>query len=339
MSPPNPPVAFSSWTDEMITLSLEDYNQGKPLPPNLLSDLNPYNYLPSHLPDGIGYFLSSKVKKDTQFGSWKANAEPCEIFTNSVLTGWRTTFEFFEGQSPNEKKTEWVMQEYRITLKGLGDGSKAKDYGSLCRILQSEKHIPDQGINMTALTKSNYIGGQGTKSEAQNENGDVDAASLTSAEKRDCALRGDFLELDDLADQQSPFSTSFNSSCPTLASEEWFDSDMLLQELEDKRIDQKEQFKYTISSTVKPNEVVMRPALVGKLTTEDPMKSNCSVPALVGGGEKDRLAVECKQETEAAYSSENASASSDHHQAVNEKRKEKKGAPGQIKKLQKFFCL
>lgn len=86
---------------------------------------------------------------------------------------------------------------------------------------------------------------------------------MTSAERHNCALRGDFLELDDLADPQSPFSTSFNSSCPTLASEELFDSDMLLQELDDKRIDRKEQFKYTVSSTVKPNEVVMRPAIVG----------------------------------------------------------------------------
>lgn len=151
----------------MIILSLEDYNQGKSLPHNLLSDLNPYSYLPSNLPDGIGYFLSSEVKKDTQFGSWKANGEPCEIFTNSVLTGWRTTFVFFEGRSPNEKKTDWVMQEYRITPKGLGDGSKTKDYGSLCRILQSEKCTPDQGINMIALLKSNSTGGQGSKSEAQ----------------------------------------------------------------------------------------------------------------------------------------------------------------------------
>lgn len=86
---------------------------------------------------------------------------------------------------------------------------------------------------------------------------------MTSAEKSDCALRGDFLELDDLADPQSPFSSSFNSSCPTLASEELFDSEMLLQELEDKRIDRKEQFKYTISGTVKSNEVVMHPAIVG----------------------------------------------------------------------------
>ncbi|KAK1405713.1 hypothetical protein POM88_005318 [Heracleum sosnowskyi] len=302
------------------------------------SDFNPYSYLPSNLPDGIGYFLSSEVKKDTQFGSWKANGEPCEIFTNSVLTGWRTTFVFFEGRSPNEKKTDWVMQEYRITPKGLGDGSKAKDYGSLCRILQSEKYTPDQGINMIALLKSNSTGGQGSKSEAQ-ENGDVEAVLLTSAEKRNRALRGDFLELDDLADPQSPLSSSFNSSCPTIASEEFFDSVMLLQELEDKRVDRKEQFKYTISSTVKPNEVVMRPAIVGKLTTEEPMKSNCILPALVVGGEKDGLVLECKQETEAVYSSKNASASSGHHRAVNKIRKEKKGVPGQIKKLQKFFCL
>ncbi|KAL1821934.1 hypothetical protein ACET3Z_016803 [Daucus carota] len=318
MSPPNPPVPFSSWTDKMITLSLEDYNQGKPPPQYLLSDLNPYSYLPSNLPDGIGYLLSSEVKKDTQLGSWKENGEPCEIFTNSVLTGWRTTYEFFEGQSPNEKKTNWVMQEYKITHKGPGDGSKSKDYGSLCRILQSKKSIPE-GINMISLPKSNSTGGQGSKNEAQ-EIGDVEAILLTSAERHNCALRGDFLELDDLADPQSPFSTSFNSSCPTLASEELFDSDMLLQELDDKRIDRKEQFKYTVSSTVKPNEVVMRPAIVGKLTTEEPMKSNCYFPAFVVGGE-------------------NASASSGHPGAVYEKRKEKKGVSGQIKKLQNFFCF
>lgn len=79
--------------------------------------------------------------------------------------------------------------------------------------------------------------------------------------------------------------------------------------------------------------------LLGKLTTEEPMNSNCSLPALVVGGEKDGLVLECKQETEAVYTSENASAYSGHHGAVNEKRKEKKGVPGQIKKLQKFFCL
>ena len=58
MSPPNPPVPFSSWTDEMITLSLEDYNQGKPPPQYLLSDLNPYSYLPSNLP---GKYYQGKV--------------------------------------------------------------------------------------------------------------------------------------------------------------------------------------------------------------------------------------------------------------------------------------
>ena len=60
--------------------------------------------------------------------------------------------------------------------------------------------------------------------------------------------------------------------------------------------------------------------LLGKLTTEEPMKSNCYFPAFVVGGE-------------------NASASSGHPGAVYEKRKEKKGVSGQIKKLQNFFCF
>lgn len=72
-----------------------------------------------YMPDGIGYFISSEVKKDTELGSWKSKGDPYEIFPNSDITGWRTTLEFFEGQAPEERRTDWVMQEYKITQKGL----------------------------------------------------------------------------------------------------------------------------------------------------------------------------------------------------------------------------
>lgn len=86
------------------------------------------------------------------------------------------------------------------------------------------------------------------------------------AERLECVLNGDFLELDDLGDPQSPSSSSDNSSHPTFTSDEWFDSVALLRDLKDENIEQQGKgasFKYTVSTSVKPNEVVMCPATLG----------------------------------------------------------------------------
>lgn len=40
------------------------------------------------------------------------------VFRNSSITGWRATLEFYEGTAPHALKTDWVMQQYKITQKG-----------------------------------------------------------------------------------------------------------------------------------------------------------------------------------------------------------------------------
>ncbi|KAK3003092.1 hypothetical protein RJ639_018593 [Escallonia herrerae] len=68
-------------------------------------------------------------KKDSENGFWKVKGKACEIFTNSTITGWRTTLEFYEGQAPHGRRTDWLIQEYGITYKGVGNNSKPKGMG------------------------------------------------------------------------------------------------------------------------------------------------------------------------------------------------------------------
>lgn len=79
-----------------------------------------------YIPDGLWFLVPYKDKKIVQHGHWKEKGEACEIFSNCVITGWRTTLEFYEGQDPHERKTNWVMQEFRITQKKWCESKKAE---------------------------------------------------------------------------------------------------------------------------------------------------------------------------------------------------------------------
>ncbi|KAK3043091.1 hypothetical protein RJ639_001206 [Escallonia herrerae] len=109
----------ASQTEEELFKSLRKIIDGSPLPGNVITDVNPYQYKPSHLPEG---------KKDSENGFWKVKGKACEIFTNSTITGWRTTLEFYEGQAPHGPRIDWLIQEYGITYKGVGNNSKPKGF-------------------------------------------------------------------------------------------------------------------------------------------------------------------------------------------------------------------
>lgn len=69
--------------------------------------------------EGIWYIVCSGEKKESVYGFWKVCEEPCEIYSNTDITGWKTTLEYFEGQTPHEQRTDWVMHAYSITRKEL----------------------------------------------------------------------------------------------------------------------------------------------------------------------------------------------------------------------------
>ncbi|KAA8528620.1 hypothetical protein F0562_035975 [Nyssa sinensis] len=244
------------------------------------TDVNPYLYMPSNLPDDFWYFIHSEEKKDSELGSWKTKGEACEIFVDSDIIGWRTTLEFYEGRAPHGQKTDWVMQEYRITCKRLCENKQQKESGSLCRVFLSgvqssnhETHHKQVGAGSaggnhlhsmpSVVPNADNTSGQGSLSEFQVKNRDEKTGPLTVAEslqnlpvedlhENDYILKGDYMALDDLSSSSDYIlrgdymalddlsSSSDNSSRLSLSSDECFDSLALLRDLEDE-INQKRQ--------------------------------------------------------------------------------------------------
>jgi hypothetical protein len=81
---------------------------------------------------GVWFFIYSVVDGDNEDGFWKTKGEPCKIDSDSMTIGWITTLEFYEGQAPHERKTKWVMQEYRISQGGWCEGSNVKVFRGIC---------------------------------------------------------------------------------------------------------------------------------------------------------------------------------------------------------------
>lgn len=227
MSPPSPiPLAAENeyWTDEGIFMFLSNFKTGKPLPSNVDSEVNPYQYRPQDLPGDRWYFCSV-VKKDSEFGFWLETGEPMEIFSNSAISGFRTTLKFYEGKIPRGRKTDWVMQEYRITEKLKID---VKDHRALCRVFLAAEISPEM----------------------------------------ECILTGDYFELNDLLDDPgSGSSSSANSSCLTMTSDEYFDSIALLQQLDDDENRKQSSVKFNLSAPVN-SKVVICPTTTVSLKNE-----------------------------------------------------------------------
>ncbi|KAK4352012.1 hypothetical protein RND71_027530 [Anisodus tanguticus] len=272
-SAPPPGFMSSCWTNAEIILSLDQFNRGSPVPDDVIVD-NPYQYDPSNLPDGAWFLVSSSEKKETKHGFWKAKGSACEIFENSAISGWRTTFEFSQVQALFEQKTVWMMQEYKIMQKGENNQNKSKE-STLCRVfsccdenlinetkpehknkINNEKN-PEQNddldtwalqLSLMASLNQHTSTNDGQRSIGESQvNNQTEGVGSSLVDKfkylpgddivavSDCILREDYLELDDLDDVASHSSSSGNSSRLSFASDECFDSLALLRDLDDEK--------------------------------------------------------------------------------------------------------
>ncbi|KAH6778824.1 hypothetical protein C2S52_010061 [Perilla frutescens var. hirtella] len=283
------------WSDEQIISLLADYLPGSPLPENVIDDSSPFLNPPSNLPEGtVWYLVRSNEKKESVHGFWKAKGEACKVYSNTVINGWRTTLEYFEGLAPDGKITDWLMQEYMITPKELSDVYKPKEFRLLCSIFQCKDYssrsemnpqkcktiIESKNINpvvsVNPETKINSDQDAGNKSEAKRES-EVGAfpvvadpkpnSPLEEFSEAECFSRGDFLELDDLRDPESHSSSSQNSSCPSKLSEEYFGSSAFLRDIDEAVNSYKEEqlssSGYRFSTSVVQNDVILQPPLSG----------------------------------------------------------------------------
>ncbi|KAI3446321.1 hypothetical protein Pfo_002986 [Paulownia fortunei] len=130
-----PGFRFHPTEEELLNFYLKSMVFGKKLRGDIIGFLNIYNHDPVELPGlaKIGerewYFFVPRDRKHgsggrpnrtTENGFWKATGSDRKILSISdpkKMLGLKKTLVFYEGRAPRGKKTDWVMNEYRLPDK------------------------------------------------------------------------------------------------------------------------------------------------------------------------------------------------------------------------------
>ncbi|CAN1835873.1 NAC domain-containing protein 78 [Linum perenne] len=358
-------------TPEEICKSLHKLMRGSPLPSNVVDDVSPYLYAPSNLPADIWYFISKSVEnKDTGKGFWKMKGESLKLFTDSMITGWRSTLEYYEGEEPKGLKTDWLMQQYWVSEKDIGESSKAKESSSLCRVFLDRDHVdqkregvaaplvPDEAEGQRRLITSS-VSSSGSTSKAEGDRDDVADVWANILQERYAG--GDYLEMLDLAIPASSSSSTDNSSCMSLSSDEYFDSLALLREIESDSIQDSVQrngeSKLNVSTSCKPEELIMNPGSPGLIMSIQETKPSSEQATRTGPSssvvadqhkdQNDKVHQKQKQQQgsrkhKLAHKDKGSSSDSSHGGSSSGACRdgEKKGSKGTIKRRKnKYLCF
>ncbi|KAI3761185.1 hypothetical protein L1987_51596 [Smallanthus sonchifolius] len=338
-------------TDETVFEYLMQLKGGCSLPSNVLSDVDPYQFTPSNLPDGTWYFWSGS-KTDTENGFWRFTGEDCEILSSLIIC-LRKTLQFYEGLASDGQKTNLMMQEYTTTDKY----SSKLDSRALYRVFLIDGSSSGRGrLSKTELLVKNLDGVDQPSAMADQYLDQPSAMADQSLDQPsamadqspdeppavedqsldwflgDHVLRGDYLELDDLAIPLSR-STSAGSSCMTrsITSEDFFDSYALLCELGDDNVDHDSRIKLNLSAPANLKEGVMQPTTSGSLDKESkPCTGQTSQTNLTPESEPgDR----CNTSTSNEVGTSSSSSSSEGSSKEERKDRTKK------RKMMKYLCF
>ncbi|GAB4853588.1 hypothetical protein Ancab_017779 [Ancistrocladus abbreviatus] len=148
---------FHPLDEELVVYYLDPKVFNKPdlLPPNLMHEINVYNFNPDTLSEthpaqleGEWYFFTPRDKKykngtrpnrAADGGYWKATGADKKIVDeNGEEVGFRKALVFYQGKAPNGIKTSWIMHEYRVkdppeVTRGPATSMRLDDW-VLCRI-------------------------------------------------------------------------------------------------------------------------------------------------------------------------------------------------------------
>ncbi|XXG45178.1 hypothetical protein AAC387_Pa02g0330 [Persea americana] len=117
-------------TDKELLKYLQRKIDNLPLPCDLIKEVELYKFDPSELLAQFGsrgeekcYFFTSTYRKyrngirpsrSTKNGYWKASTGETEIKEGNNVIGTTRSLVFYCGEHPFEKKTNWIMHEYRL---------------------------------------------------------------------------------------------------------------------------------------------------------------------------------------------------------------------------------
>ncbi|KAL0924792.1 hypothetical protein M5K25_005650 [Dendrobium thyrsiflorum] len=263
-----PPLDINvSSTDEEVLLFFWGRKAGDPIPSNIITEVNPFSVQPWDSPEGKWY-LYHNVQRNTfqaiQFGYWRFMAHHT-IYRDNVAAGRKTTREFYIGQEPLGNGTGWLMYDYQRTHKECQGLNAAQDCSSMCRVFLQEDQraiIGDQkppdtehcspvssdnadGVNAESmllrfLEQEERSSPTNTANQSEvgapEQSHDISSPDLVTSDSAGdlnaFVEKGEYLELEDLSDLESTSSSSDDSSLISGNSDDCFDAEALLRDIE-----------------------------------------------------------------------------------------------------------
>ncbi|CAI9281729.1 unnamed protein product [Lactuca saligna] len=325
-------------TDEGICKFLMMIKNGSSsLPDYILPDVDPFQFSPANYPENMWYFWAGR-KRETEFGFWKSKGEACEIYSTPSVSGFRKTLEFYEGKSPDGQKTNWVMQKYTVTEKFISK----PDPRALYKVFLVDESISGRLSTKSQLLEKNVDDVAGPSAMANDSpSGDfleLDDLAVPlprtpdSGDVGDYVPRGgDYLEMDDLATPLSRTTSATDSSCMTMTSEEYFDSEALMRELEDDngvQEIQESKIQLNLSVPSKLKEVVINTTTLGSVESDKDQKPSTTGPT--SQNEPGGTSNATNKSPASSSSSEGSSSKEEKKDRVNRTKK---------RKVMKYLCF
>ncbi|XP_064959181.1 NAC domain-containing protein 60-like isoform X1 [Musa acuminata AAA Group] len=240
--------------------------------------------------------------KVTRSGYWRPT-DDVKIYTGTSTIGRKTTLEFCKGKVPFGDRTGWMMHEYQAEQHKLNGYIYSKDSSSLFRIfLQTDRSRSQGELNYSAsagasggeyveqlllsLLEQEEINLCLTVSANSSQTvAEMDQAQSALSSRRpdepvpenfrenmygNCDFsKGEYLELNDFNSPETSSASSGNSSRLSVNSDEYFDPDALIRDIEnDHGLGVEEEYtecRYSISAPVKSSQVVIRPPPSGSI--------------------------------------------------------------------------
>lgn len=130
------------------------------------------------------YPNGQRSNRATDAGYWKATGKDRTIKarksgSNPTSIGMKKTLVFYRGRAPKGKRTNWIMHEYRPTLKDLDGSAPGQTAFVLCRLFRK----PEEKIDIVKYDEVEQTGYSPTtsKSSPDDTSSDLVQESATSA--------------------------------------------------------------------------------------------------------------------------------------------------------------